>query len=292
MRLLLFWSDMMDTPPLFIVGCRRSGTTLLLNALNRHSEVGLFPGETHFLDDVVPRVRSFTSGALSEVIENMDDAIWMADVPGAEAVDVARCIAAAVGEKTSARMFFRSFPQQAADMQNARVWGEKTPTHVYHVDTLKEWFPEARCIHMVRDPRGVAASHVYRMSRKAFPDVSPRLAYMHYTFPCIIHRWKTAAALAQKYDALYDDYMVLRFETFLDNLGKVMREVCSFLDISFQSHMLDLPVYHSSYNVDNAGVDTGAAQRWRKKSPWWANRLIELVCHDYMQRFGYLSGGE
>jgi len=279
----------MDTPPLFIVGCRRSGTTLMLNALNRHSEVGLFPGETHFLDDVVQKIHSFTPGMLPKIVERMDDAIWMADVPGAEAVDVARCIEASVGENTSARMFFRSFLQQAADMQNAHVWGEKTPTHVYHVETLKEWYPEARFIHMVRDPRGVAASHVYRMSRKAFPDVSPRLAYIHYTFPRIIYRWKTAAALARKYDALYDDYMVLRFETFLNDPGRVMREICSLINIPFQSHMLDLPVYHSSYNVDNAGVDTGAAQRWRKKSPGWANRVIELVCKYYMQQFDYLS---
>jgi len=40
-----------DFQPVFIVGCERSGTTLLASLLDRHSELAVTP-ETHFIDDI------------------------------------------------------------------------------------------------------------------------------------------------------------------------------------------------------------------------------------------------
>jgi hypothetical protein len=38
-------------------------------------------------------------------------------------------------------------------------WGEKTPVYFRHVSQLLRWFPDARVVYLLRDPRGVAASH-------------------------------------------------------------------------------------------------------------------------------------
>ena len=48
-----------DSTPIFIVGVNGSGTTMLLDALNNHSEVYGFPRETRELPDFLNRQEEF-----------------------------------------------------------------------------------------------------------------------------------------------------------------------------------------------------------------------------------------
>jgi len=53
---------------------------------------------------------------------------------------------------------FGTMLQSYRQVRQTKWIGENTPSHVNYIDTIVDWFPEAKFIHLVRDPRGVVNS--------------------------------------------------------------------------------------------------------------------------------------
>jgi hypothetical protein len=135
------------TAPFFIVGCGRSGTTLLRTVLNRHSQVCI-PPESLFIVDYLRAADRVPLERLKHLIlQEYELQEWeMAPKPALN--DIADC---ATIEEVIARLhliYGKGKPR----------WGQKTPRFVRQLDLLAAHFVGARFIHVVRDPRAVAAS--------------------------------------------------------------------------------------------------------------------------------------
>ncbi len=142
--------------PIFIVGVPRSGTTLLAAMFNAHPRIAISP-ETFYLEWALRRAGMDLSR------ESDLDAFWSDYTSSDPFADLNldadelkerfhRC-----GSRTFAEVFGVLLESYAESQKKLRC-GEKTPRHYLYVDTLLEWFPEARVVFVVRDPRAVAAS--------------------------------------------------------------------------------------------------------------------------------------
>ena len=158
----------------FLVGCPRSGTTLLQSLLHAHREVRSLP-ETH----VVPRLLGSEEHRRGR--EDRDDGIrarwnrrrrrWLAD---AGLVDPRRAgkawrslrelgLDAPPPARLDCRLdshlaaFARALDRHALQAQRS-AWVEKTPDHLFYVERLQAALPGARFIHLQRDGHQVAAS--------------------------------------------------------------------------------------------------------------------------------------
>ncbi|MFQ5517103.1 MAG: sulfotransferase [Acidimicrobiia bacterium] len=155
---------MLSTRPVFVVGMGRSGTTLLRSLISMHPLLQLAP-ETHFLSYWMWRYRG---ADLSK--EDDFGAFWSAftgherfALLELDADEVRRRI---LGEGTpSFKSIFTTLLVSHARGHGKPGWGEKTPNHFQHVDQLFEWYPEARIVFTIRDPRGVVASWL-RLERR------------------------------------------------------------------------------------------------------------------------------
>jgi hypothetical protein len=122
---------------LFVVGCPRSGTTWLQMLLAQHpgvataQETHLFDGYLAGLQAAWDRDRTATRGV------GLQAAITDEDFN-----DFARAVMEKIGRSSPA----------------VEVVLEKTPAHVRHVPLMLKLFPDARFIHLVRDPRAAVAS--------------------------------------------------------------------------------------------------------------------------------------
>lgn len=227
---------MVDAPPapIFIVGCQRSGTTLLRLILDSHPNVSCGP-ETRFLADM-SRITTQEWERLSQY--GFPKEYWH--------------------EKVAA--LFDSFQSDYAHARGKVRWADKTPMYALSLDYLDQLFPTCRIVHVIRDGRDVVASH-----RKRWGYVAAVRA---------VAKWPryvtTARSVGMKMAA--NRYLEVRYEDLVKDTEGTMRTILAFVGeawdpavLEYESHRHDVPAAYRSLASErrsNAGED-GAVYRSR-----------------------------
>lgn len=189
------------TAPIFIVGCQRSGTTVLRLMLDSHPAIACGP-ETRFLRDF-ERI----TGSEWHRIERFG---FPREYWYAKAAD-----------------YFGSFQAEYAASRGKRRWADKSPLYALILDYVWNVFPDAQVIHIVRDVRDVTASH-----RSAFGYRSalgaPR-KWQRY-----IREVRRAASSAG--EARYHE---VRYERLVADPEAALREILGFLGEAWDPVVLD-----------------------------------------------------
>lgn len=148
---------MSNDRPIFIVGAPRSGTSLLRNMLNRQSAIHICD-ETHFFYKVWIRRRAFGDVAVVENRRRVVSQFIKTRAIKALDLDCNALAHALVRDGESYPALFAALLRETARQRGKSRFGEKTPRHALFSTTLCDWFPHCTLIHIVRDPRDVAAS--------------------------------------------------------------------------------------------------------------------------------------
>jgi hypothetical protein len=187
-------------------------------------------------------------------------------------------------------LFGEWFQRLRGDRFKDIMLGEKTPSHIYYVPTILEWFPNSRIIHTFRDPRAIFASELRR--RRLRPSSFPynklyrtRPLFFLFILLQVTYAWYRAIKLHFKYEKLYlDRYRLLQFEQLIANPEKCVRELCSFLCIDFNYEMLEVKVGSDGFKYGQSGFDRDAPERWKHVNPSWVNRWFSSWASVYLNR--------
>jgi hypothetical protein len=196
----------------FIVGAPRTGSTLLRRVLNAHDQVAI-PPESPFLIDYLTADHVPDSRRLELLLDDPEYRAWGQGLRrDLQATDVAAGIA-------EIHAFY------AAAVGKSR-WGQKTPRLVRHWETLADAFPGARFIHIVRDPRAVAASLRTSAAHRSHALAAAR-------------RWRfdTNCGLTME-RRLRSRALRVRYEDLVRKPDAIVRDVCAFLGLTFDPAML------------------------------------------------------
>jgi hypothetical protein len=142
-------------PPIFVVGCPRSGTTLLYHMLLSAGDFAIYRAETHVFNVLVPHFGDL--GRLEGRTRLVDE--WLkTDYFRATGVSAEVLRARILEQCESGGDFLRIVMESVAEKQGVNRWSECTPEHVLHLKEIKREIPQAKVIHIIRDGRDVAAS--------------------------------------------------------------------------------------------------------------------------------------
>jgi hypothetical protein len=290
------------SPLSFICGHRKSGTTLLANLLDGHSQLAVYPVDLVLLYAYFPDfIRKHDDPGMRR--ERLDR-ILFADLRQ-------RLDATLIDVNALARNFFdglrdeelgepavligrlmAAFQSVSAQTAETRRWGlfKETSIEIYAAEILK-WFPDARFIHLMRDPRdnfAALAAGVDSYYSRMGEDHNRTLA-------SLLNRVRTGFRMAQHNRAALgeDRYLTVRFEDITAAPEASMRRVADFLGIAFEDSMLTPTMLGrpsggnafdgvATFDVNRRNVD-----RWRERISPQDAQVIEFHLAEEMAAFGY-----
>lgn len=301
---------------IFVVGLPRTGSKLLESVLRNSRHIDYqSAGETHYvghlispgIKDEVMKIGDMSQDAnVHKLIDYFyegtpDKGFWKQlkreRSNGKINVDRGKFLQELLASDRTAKGIYEVILQiHTTTPTRKTILGDKTLTHLYHVETLLQWFPQAKIIHLFRDPRAILASEwVRRMKR--YPRRSYlciRTGKLVYSFMIVVHMtvaWLYAARLHRKYQEQYpQNYYLLKFEDLVGNAESSVRELCGFLEIDYDPMMLKPKQVGSSFAQERiVGFDQKTLTRWRNHLKPWMKTWMTVWGRKYMREFGYLD---
>lgn len=271
----------MTRDPVFVAGLERTGTSLMYALLASHPEfamtrrTNLWP---YFFDRY---------GAL-DVDANLDrclDVMARYKRLRVLAIDWELLRAEFVKGPRSYPHLFALLGRQVADRAGKPRWGDKSLHTERFADQIFAAFPEARILHMIRDPRDRFASVIARWKARR-GGVGAGVA-----------EWQSSAFLAERNAQRYPNrYRIVRYEDLVCHPERELAVICDFLGVPYTSEMLEMrgaPEFrrqgsNSSYGPRQVGViATDSIGRYRDVLSEPQVRFIEGRLGGHMTRFGY-----
>jgi hypothetical protein len=202
----------------------------------------------------------------------------------------------------TADAYFQAYCQLEAEQASKRIWGEKTPRHVFRIHDILSVFPDARVICMSRDPRAVVASYRDWRNQGGFDfEKDPghlkaleaeqdrvRRSYHPATISMLWRAQTNAAVKARDRWGARRVY-IQRYEDLVADPAHSLKDLTAWLGLSFQEVMLQVPMHNSSYERYDRkqGISRAAVDRWKKKLTPAEIRIVDRVCQSAMQLLGY-----
>ena len=268
---------------IFIVGCPRSGTTLLQQMLDAHPEIAVAP-ETHFMrlfwksrNDYGDLTKEHNYQQLLNQITALPEFLEME-------LDAQEFSKAAWQLERNYAAIFQLLLGQFAQCRGAKVVGEKTPNHVLYMPAIQTLFPDARFIHIVRDPRSVVNS--WRSVPWSKGTVSGDAEMWRYY----------VSAPQRKPPKGHNTLFTLPYEKLVVEPDVSLRSLCQFIGLKFEPVMLD---YHQNQTTlvnterepwkGNAvkPVNQASLTKWQEQLSPQEVAAIESITWFEMQRLGY-----
>jgi hypothetical protein len=230
-----------EPPPApFVIGVGRSGTTLLRLMLDAHPELAI-PPETRFVPRLIVAARPPDATAAEVVATLTAERNW-ADF-GLEPDVVLERLRAA--PKVTPRAAVRSFFEAYAARFGKERWGDKTPVYGRRMPLIARAVPEARFVHVVRDPRDVAVS--WRHFRELRGD--DPLTAEHWA-----QAWAQTIIETRVKASRVAHYLEVRYEDLVSEPEATLRSVCEFIELPFSERML---AYHLSADERLSELESG-----------------------------------
>ena len=241
---------------MFLVGAERSGTTLLRLMLDHHPRI-CFNAEFEFVVDRVSEDGDYPP--LPDYLE------WL------ETESMFLAAGLRVDRTASYPVLVHSFLAQRLVDTGKSIVGA---TVHRHFERLTHLWPDARFLHLVRNPRDVAPSCV-------------EMGWAGNVWTGV-ERWIEAERCADRLRPRIpaDRWLEERYESLVSDPVASLSRICAFLGVEYDDRMLAYPA-----STTYGPVDPSLANRWRERLSDRDVRLVEARVGPLLASRGYEASG-
>jgi hypothetical protein len=275
--------------PIFVVGCPRSGTTMLQLMLHAHPRMAI-PPETRFLLEGYRIRRRF--GDLTSADNRRALARWIVTTPatkvgdlGLDAEELQEEIVAGPPTLGSAMgIVFRAYARRFGKPR----WGDKRPAYVDNIDVVLRLFPDAQIVNIVRDGRDCVAS------LKEMPWHKAGIAESMSAWARAVDRARAASRRLGP-----ERYHELSYERLVQDPEPSLRGLCDFLGEPFDPAMtrpaavaeVAVPAEKTWHKRTHDAVSDDRVGSWRQRLDPAEIALCEAVLGSRLRACGYEPAG-
>jgi hypothetical protein len=277
-------------PYVFIVGCPRSGTTLLRRLVDTHSHIAIIH-QSRFIPNFFERRRGLTPEGL--VTTKLVDRLL--EARGVKNLETSREMLESLveaGEPVSYSTFVTGIFDLYGKGQGKRLVGDKTPAYVRRIPTLHALWPEAKFVHLIRDGRDVCMSATnWRKADHALGRFSTWEVDQVST-AAVWWEWHVRLGREDGGSLAPNLYHEVRYEELVSEPAKECENLCDFLDLPYDDAMLK---FHEGRQKADPSLD--AKKAWRPLTPGlrkWSEQMptedlerFEAAAGDLLEELGY-----
>ena len=271
---------------IYIIGVGRSGTSLLMTLLNGHSKIAFTP-ETHFLRFYLgnEQVKSAFEGKGVEAFKTVlakdeyykrlhhsSEELLEKYIKGKEDFDL--------------NEVYLQILNTYRTKKNKDWIGDKDPRYIDYLPVIKSICPEAKIIHIYRDPRDLVLS-------KMKANWS---AHRPYWLNAMISQiqMKKGRETAQK--LFGKNYYELSYESLTKSPENALTDLLHFLKLDYEAGMLNLQKSAKELVDENElqwknntfkPVMNVNSKKWMTKLTAIQIRSIELICKEWFEKLSY-----
>jgi hypothetical protein len=281
-------------PYVFIVGCARSGTTLLRRMISAHPHITMTT-QSRFIPIFFKERTGLTPEGFvtPELIPKLLEyhrfpKIFSKVKVGREELE--RLINS--DEPLSYSAFVTAVFDLYGKAKGKRLVGDKTPTYVRHIPTLHALWPQAKFVHIIRDGRDVSLSATnwsgaYKLARRYSTWTEDPITTAAVWWERLVRLGREdGGSLAPK---LYHE---VRYEALVSEPAKECKRLCSFLNLPYDEGMLR---FHEGRERVEPGRSAKSA--WLRVTPGlrdWRTQMctgdverFEAAAGDLLEELGY-----
>ena len=284
-------ADRPGNPFVFVLGCQRSGTTLLRQMLDAHPEL-VVTSDTEFITRVLPPGAPADAKLEPEMVERAIGYRTRSGRAGFDHLELSdetvRRLAASA--ETYAQFVTLLFDEVAAQHGKALA-GDKTPDYSRYVAFLHGLFPRARFVDIVRDGRDVTLSMLQWAKTGPRGPVRTVVWQEHPVAACAL--WWTDMVRSAARDGARlpaGHYLRIRYEDLIAEPEAVLERITDFLGLRFSTDMLSY--YEGQRQVRRPGETsnlppTAGLRNWRQQMESADVDVFEALAGDLLGDLGY-----
>lgn len=160
--------------------------------------------------------------------------------------------------------FYRSLASSVANKKQATHFVEDNTWNILYFSEIRELLPEARLIHIYRDPRDVVAS---LMQQTWAPSDAVESAYIYKN---LMDRWQEI-----KQHSSPDSFLEISLEDLVDENRITLEKICGFWGLAWDDRLLNLK------------LDKAHSGRWRNDIPKNKKDAVLKLLNPYIKKLGY-----
>ncbi|MDZ7831108.1 MAG: sulfotransferase [Desulfobacterales bacterium] len=297
--------------PVFILGIARSGTTLLQSLLDGHPQLLVDVADSHFVSwykryyrwidrlktwsDSFEKRLDFAEAIMISYIFNQksryyQDFLSHVSIDGLKKQFRSLTMASDQRPQDFIQSYFHALGLASGHLtKETRCWVDKSLSYEYLFYRYLQWWPNAKFIYVIRDPRDVYTSYKKRdIKNKRRTTSVEKFSLTWSNSFCTMQDCQSMVATKNRY--------ILRYEDLIYNPQSIMQSIAKFLDINFQPCLLS-PSKGFGRVPWGGNPESGKKQKgfiYKDAARKWEHYLqpselgrIESLLGDQMETLGY-----
>lgn len=267
----------------FLVSRSRSGSTLLQTILNSHPNI-CAPIESKFILHLKSKYETVTDWNEKTIHQFTKDLFTNRKIRLFWNVKPATIISTLNGYNISSfadacKAVYLSFPSKK-ETENINVIVDKNPSYARFVKELHQLFPDAKFIHLIRDPRATIYSQMKAFNKKSICNLAILWVDLNKNISSSIKKLKLNS-------------LKIKYENLVNNPLKEIHVLMNFLNQEYSEGLLEshktikpltkesnfysLPHHHNTGNP----INSKSVDKWKTQLNRNEIKVINNICYHY-----------